>query len=247
MSNMGKLKQLIAEARRLADAFVDCSSPEFCAWKSTARRFLASEYGEGSVELKEFEEFDFAPCILMSGMPQSDFNEACVNDLRKVAAIFESYLSDMNEPSLDDEYEFDVFVSHADANKGEFVDSLYARLKDLGIRIWYDSQSIEWGDSLKEKIGEGLQRCRFGIVVLSPEFIGREWTEKELAELLGRQNASHQKVVLPLLYNLTVDEMRARYPALGDLKARQIATREDAKDVVIDFARVIIKSLRRLK
>ena len=101
--------------------------------------------------------------------------------------------------------------------------------------------------SLKEKIGEGLQRCRFGIVVLSPEFIGREWTEKELAELLGRQNASHQKVVLPLLYNLTVDEMRARYPALGDLKARQIATREDAKDVVIDFARVLIKSLRRLK
>ena len=141
-------------------------------------------------------------------------------------------------------YEYDVFVSHANANKQSFVDSLYDQLNRLRIRIWYDSTEIDWGDGLKEKIQEGLAKCRFGIVILSPEFIDRKWTNQELTELLTRQNESHEKVVLPLLYNLTVDQMKEQYPILGNIKAREVRSGEDAKDVVIDFARILIRALR---
>lgn len=141
-------------------------------------------------------------------------------------------------------YEYDVFVSHANANKQSFVDSLYDQLNRLRIRIWYDSTEIDWGDGLKEKIQEGLAKCRFGIVILSPEFIDRKWTNQELTELLTRQNESHEKVVLPLLYNLTVDQMKEQYPILGNIKAREVRSGEDAKDVVIDFARVLIRALK---
>lgn len=141
-------------------------------------------------------------------------------------------------------YEYDVFVSHASADKQSFVDSLYEQLNRLRIRIWYDSTEIDWGDGLKEKIQEGLSKCRFGIVILSPEFIERKWTNQELTELLTRQNESHEKVVLPLLYNLTVDEMKAQYPVLENIKARLVRNDEDAKDVVIDFARILIRSLK---
>lgn len=141
-------------------------------------------------------------------------------------------------------YEYDVFVSHANANKQSFVDSLYDQLNRLRIRIWYDSTEIDWGDGLKEKIQEGLSKCRFGIVILSPEFIDRKWTNQELTELLTRQNESHEKVVLPLLYNLTVDQMKEQYPILGNIKAREVRSGEDAKDVVIDFARVLIRALK---
>lgn len=142
------------------------------------------------------------------------------------------------------EYEYDVFVSHANANKQSFVDSLYDQLNRLRIRIWYDSTEIDWGDGLKEKIQEGLSKCRFGIVILSPEFIERKWTNQELSELLTRQNESHEKVVLPLLYNLTVEQMKEQYPVLGDIKAREVREDEDAKDVVIDFARILIRQLK---
>ena len=142
------------------------------------------------------------------------------------------------------EYEFDVFVSHANDNKQSFVDSLSAGLSRLGIKVWYDSSILDWGDDWKAKIKEGLEKSRFGIVVLSPQFIGREWTTKELTELLNRQNERHEKVVLPLLYNLTVEDMKAKYPDLAPIQARPIREDEDAKDVVIDFARILIRALR---
>ena len=142
------------------------------------------------------------------------------------------------------EYEFDVFVSHANDNKQSFVDSLSAGLNRLGIKVWYDSSILDWGDDWKAKIKEGLEKSRFGIVVLSPQFIGREWTTKELIELLNRQNERHEKVVLPLLYNLTIDDMKAKYPDLAPIQARSIREDEDAKDVVIDFARILIRALK---
>ncbi len=141
-------------------------------------------------------------------------------------------------------YEYDVFVSHANDNKQAFVDSLSAGLNRLGIKVWYDSSVLDWGDDWKAKIVEGLAKSRFGIVVLSPQFIDREWTTKELQELLNRQNERHEKVVLPLLYNLTVDDMKAKYPDLAPIQARVIREDEDAKDVVIDFARILIRALK---
>ena len=139
---------------------------------------------------------------------------------------------------------YDVFISHATADKEPFVDSLKDGLRKLKINVWYDTDEIDWGDNLKAQIFNGLDKCRFGIIVISPEFLGREWTEKELNELLQRQNESGQKVILSLLYNLTVDEMRNRYPALKDFKARVVKPDEDVKDIVIDFARILIHALK---
>lgn len=141
-------------------------------------------------------------------------------------------------------YEYDVFISHAHANKNEFVDSFTKGLSKLGISIWYDTMSIDWGDSQKKQIYNGLQKCRFGIVVISPEFLGREWTEKELNELLQRQNESGQKVVLPLLYHYTIGEMKERYPGLADFNAKVLSSNDDIKGIVIDFARVLIHALK---
>ena len=163
---------------------------------------------------------------------------------RRTATLVEEQMAMKYGNMATAEYEYDVFVSHANANKQSFVDSLYDQLNRLRIRIWYDSTEIDWGDGLKEKIQEGLSKCRFGIVILSPEFIERKWTNQELSELLTRQNESHEKVVLPLLYNLTVEQMKEQYPVLGDIKAREVREDEDAKDVVIDFARILIRQLK---
>ena len=139
---------------------------------------------------------------------------------------------------------YDVFISHATADKEPFVDSLRAGLRRLNINVWYDADEIDWGDNLKAKIFNGLDKCRFGIVVISSEFLGRAWTEMELNELLQRQDKSGQKTILPLLYNLTVDEMKNRYPILENFKARVVKANEDVKDIVIDFARIMICALK---
>lgn len=143
-------------------------------------------------------------------------------------------------------YAHDVFISHASADKSKFVDALYSELKRLEIDIWYDSNKevLDWGDSLNQQIAKGLETCRFGIVVLSKDFFGRKWPERELTDLLTRQNESGEKVVLPLLYHVPVEEMIERYPVLEDVKARSVEDGEDPRDIVIDFARVLIKALK---
>ena len=169
------------------------------------------------------------------------FDEA-THLMRAIAPLRKKAIS--NVSSKIQHYEYDVFISHAHANKIEFVDSLKKCLDNLGINIWYDTTHIDWGDSQKKQIYDGLQKCRFGIVVISPEFLGREWTEKELNELLQRQNESGQKVVLPLLYHYTIDEMKERYPGLADFNAKVLSSNDDIKDIVIDFARILIHALK---
>lgn len=233
---------------------------DFKIWQRHVKALLIHAFGEKTSQVHEFDEICFYNVMASmnsrhhSGWdddegydPSADYARGLQRAVEQLTAIKDEvgkYFSDVAVGGIGDKYAYDVFVSHANDNKQSFVDSLFAGLSRLRINIWYDSSEIEWGDDLKAKIMEGLEKCRFGIVVLSPEFMGRKWTEKELLELLNRQNERHEKVVLPLLYNLTVEQMVAKYPALASVKARVITADEDADDVVIDFARVMIRALR---
>ena len=44
---------------------------------------------------------------------------------------------------------YDVFISHANKDKLNFIDELYNSLDNLGINIFYDKKSLEWGDKWK--------------------------------------------------------------------------------------------------
>ncbi|TXK80665.1 toll/interleukin-1 receptor domain-containing protein [Paenibacillus sp. N3.4] len=73
------------------------------------------------------------------------------------------------------------------------------------------------GDSLRQKIDEGLTLSRFGIVVLSPAFFKKQWTGLELNGLLQREVVGRgEKVVLPVWHNLTPREVTDFSPILSD-------------------------------
>ena len=240
------LDSLVKEVDELYDC-VSYTAPKMEKWRFKAIQKLSAIYGSQSKEVE-----------WMSGNAFPAKGAAFLDQQAELAGtlgMLQNTLSAMRDEFKPEQvpvgslltaprFEYDVFVSHANDNKQSFVDSLSAGLNRLGIKVWYDSSILDWGDDWKAKIKEGLKKSRFGIVVLSPQFIGREWTTKELVELLNRQNERHEKVVLPLLYNLTVDDMKAKYPDLAPIQARPIREDEDAKDVVIDFARVLIHALK---
>ena len=43
--------------------------------------------------------------------------------------------------------EYDVFISHANKDKEDLIEELYQSLSKLGINIFYDKESLEWGDN----------------------------------------------------------------------------------------------------
>lgn len=63
--------------------------------------------------------------------------------------------------------EFDVFISHASEDKAEIARPLAESLARAGLRVWLDEFELQLGDSLREKIDQGLSLSRFGVVVLS--------------------------------------------------------------------------------
>ena len=66
--------------------------------------------------------------------------------------------------------QYDVFICHASEDKKDFVRPLAELIQQQNIDVWYDEFSLSIGDSLTQKIDEGLAKAKFGIVVLSPNF-----------------------------------------------------------------------------
>ena len=138
---------------------------------------------------------------------------------------------------------YDVFLSHANADKEQFVDELNSSLEKLGVRIFYDKKSFEWGDKWKDRILDGTKKAEFAIIVISKNFFDREWTEKELYEFLNRQNRGGQKLILPIVHNITNDDLRKKYPSVSEIQA--IDSRNYSCDeIALLFARQLIKRLK---
>jgi TIR domain. len=142
--------------------------------------------------------------------------------------------------------EYDVFISHANRDKEDMVEALYQSIKRLGISIFYDKESLEWGDEWKKQIIEGTDRAEFAIIVISKNFFDREWTERELKEFLNRQNRNGQKIILPILHNITVEQLKEKYPSIADIQTID-SSKYNCDQIAILFARQLIKRLKSIK
>ena len=140
--------------------------------------------------------------------------------------------------------QYDVFISHASSDKENYVDELNGEIKKLGVKIFYDGDVIKWGDNWKEKILTGIEQAEFAIIVISENFFGREWTEKELNDFLTRQNESGQKIVLPILHNVSVGQMKEKYPKLSEIQAIEAGNYKSAESIAVLFAGQLIERFR---
>lgn len=110
--------------------------------------------------------------------------------------------------------QWDVFISHASEDKS-YVGTLAQALQAKGLRVWYDKFTLTVGDSLREKIDQGLSNSRYGVVVLSPNFFRKNWAKAELDALVAIQNTAGQKVILPVWHNITQAEILRHSPLLA--------------------------------
>jgi tetratricopeptide (TPR) repeat protein len=120
----------------------------------------------------------------------------------------------MEQPRPGQEYEYDLFVSHASEDKAELVAPLVAALKERGLRVWLDREQIGLGDDFRQSIERGLASSRFGVVVLSPSFLKR-WPQAELSALWGLEGASGRKCILPVRHQISADEVTRLWPLLA--------------------------------
>jgi hypothetical protein len=110
----------------------------------------------------------------------------------------------------------DLFLSHASEDKESIARPLYLALVATGVTVWFDEAVLELGDSLRRKIDAGLARCRYGVVILSPRFLSKEWPQRELDGLVARETASGEKAILPIWHEMDRDTPLQHSPLLAD-------------------------------
>ena len=133
---------------------------------------------------------------------------------------------------------YDVFISHASDDKDSIVRSLAEALQGKGLKVWYDEFTLRIGDSLRRKIDAGLARSRVGLVVISPSFINKGWTNYELDGIVTR-SVSGEQILLPIWHDITKQQVMDFSPSLADKVARSTATH-----TVEEIAQEIFELLR---
>ena len=91
-----------------------------------------------------------------------------------------------------------VSLSHSRQDK-DFVRKLATDLREHSVSFWLDELEMQVGDSLMERIQEGINDARYFIVVLSPHSIDSRWVRKELGTAFALEIERDEKFILPAL------------------------------------------------
>ena len=147
--------------------------------------------------------------------------EARIKELQQ--QLLQPVVTTTTTPIAADE-EYDVFVSHAYEDKESFVDEFVEALRNQELKVWYDMDKLKWGDSMREKIDRGLAKSRYGVVILSPNYIAEHkyWTKAELNGLFQVETVNG-KTILPIWHNLTKKQVVEYSPIIADRKAMTTA------------------------
>jgi hypothetical protein len=134
---------------------------------------------------------------------------------------------------------YDLFISHASEDKDAIARPLYEALKARGLSVWFDEAELTLGDSLRRKIDDGLARCRYGVVILSPRFLQKDWPQRELDGLVARETEDGRKAMLPVWHDLDRQTLLRFSPTLADRLAVDSSKGLDA--VVAQIERAVAK------
>lgn len=161
---------------------------------------------------------------------ESTRTKSLAKQQEKVYANYEKQISDLTKQitertaivtssenifNSDGMEEFDMFLSHAAEDKESFCDEFSSILKEkYGLKVWYDSISIKWGDSIRTEIDKGLKKSKFGVVIVSRNYIKKYWTKYEL-EALFQIESNGGKVILPIWHDITKKEVQDFSPTLA--------------------------------
>ena len=98
---------------------------------------------------------------------------------------------------MENEFQFDVFLSHS-AKDQPVVRELAARLQRDGVRVWLDEEQIKPGDSIPAKIEDGLEHSRVLVLCMSANAFGSDWAQLEAGTFRFRDPLNKERRFIPL-------------------------------------------------
>jgi WD40 repeat protein len=109
------------------------------------------------------------------------------------------------------DFAYDACLSHNSNDKSR-VRKLAERLRDAGLRVWFDECVIKPGDDIYLAVEHGLEAARVQVLCLSPAALGSEWVKLERSTVLFRDPSNTGRRFFPLLLaECTLPDTLRRY------------------------------------
>ncbi|HAW49991.1 TPA: hypothetical protein DCX16_03465 [bacterium] len=115
-----------------------------------------------------------------------------------------------------------TFISHSSLDH-DFVEQLAQRLKSDNVDVWIDDWMINVGDSIIQKINEGLEDSSFFIIVISENSINSDWVQQELKAAFMKQMTKRDIKILPVLIDLDPSKLP---PLLSNIYSARFSKNE---------------------
>ena len=96
-----------------------------------------------------------------------------------------------------EQFLFDVFLSHSAKDKA-VVRPLAERLREDGLKVWFDEWVLKPGDSIPAKIEEGLEHSRVLVLCMSANAFGSDWAQLESGTFRFRDPLNKERRFIPL-------------------------------------------------
>ena len=123
-----------------------------------------------------------------------------------------------------------VFLSYTSDNV-DLARRVAEALQAGGIETWWDRWCIGPGDSLRQKIDEGIGSCTHFLVLLTPESIHQPWVNQEMDAGLVRRLRQQCRFV-PVRYGLSSSLLP---PLLSGMHSPKITADSDVSQLIDDI------------
>ncbi|HCH52983.1 MAG TPA: hypothetical protein DE109_05625 [Aeromonas sp.] len=112
----------------------------------------------------------------------------------------------------------DIFICHASEDKVSVARPLASCLAQRGLSYWIDEAEISAGESITERVNDGLKVSDFVVVILSRAFMTKHWPKRELWAVLNLEAKSGKVIIIPILVGTQteVDGIVKEFPLLND-------------------------------
>ena len=110
---------------------------------------------------------------------------------------------------------YHLFISYATEDEA-YAKELSSHLRYLGLNVWFAPLSLKVGEKLLDSINAGLLASEYGLLLLSPPYLAKQWTSYEL-DVLHRQHIEDQKKLFPIWHGLDKSQIHQWNPGLSGI------------------------------
>lgn len=111
----------------------------------------------------------------------------------------------------------DIFISYATEDK-EYATKLVTSLNHLGLTTWFAPLNLEVGDNLAKSIDAVLTFCKFAVVIISPEYTTKNWTQYEL-NTLNSKMVENKTTLFPIWHGIDKKQIEVWNASIANIVA----------------------------